>query len=303
MGCAASSSSSAAATDKLTIATLNLSRKEGNRPVTLANAQLAAKFCPMLTPAEILQWLEDPILPLELPEDVPFMTFQLIVPHDAVQRADGLVNFPTTLRLLNGKRVACRQQAVAGATLSAIVPLAALQAMGQWSPEAFVAHDVDRSLLPILQRDLNRALPVLSADHALPEDRVDCAVCGEDLRKRVPNNSPPMMQRVPNNSPPVIRRLPCGHFYHARCIDTWLTGHERTCPTCRVVVLPELPAAVDASSNTAREAVEEGGGGDDEQGVDAAWERRYDYSAAHARADSDNQQAMLSANLSVIIRV
>ena len=241
---------------KLTMETLNLSRKVGPPFVTLANARLAAKFCPMLSPEEILEWLEDPVL-LDLPAEIPFLSFQLTVPVSVEQRLDGRISFPTTLSLPNDKRVACRQQGgvTAGATLTAAVPLAALHEMGQWSVAAYVQleHAPDRSRLPILQSDLSRVLPALPADHLLPEGSDICAVCSES---------------VVLSSVEPLRRLPCAHYYHARCIDPWLTGHERTCPTCRAVVLPELPAVPDASWLSAGVAA----GPSDETGVDAMGE-------------------------------
>mmetsp|Transcript_779 Transcript_779/g.1580 ORF Transcript_779/g.1580 Transcript_779/m.1580 type:complete len:116 (+) Transcript_779:2218-2565(+) len=34
-----------------------------------------------------------------------------------------------------------------------------------------------------------------------------------------------------------IRILPCGHTYHPKCIDLWLSEHT-SCPQCRRSVLP-----------------------------------------------------------------
>ncbi|XP_071708127.1 putative RING-H2 finger protein ATL71 [Rutidosis leptorrhynchoides] len=47
----------------------------------------------------------------------------------------------------------------------------------------------------------------------------DCSVCLADY-----------------NPSDVIRLLPeCGHFFHVKCIDTWLKVHP-TCPVCRILV-------------------------------------------------------------------
>uniref|UniRef100_A0A7S2E026 RING-type domain-containing protein n=1 Tax=Haptolina brevifila TaxID=156173 RepID=A0A7S2E026_9EUKA len=239
-------------------------------------------FCPTLSPNEILRWLVDPVL-LEQPAEVPIMSFQLTVPREAVHQPDGNVSFPTTLMLPNGRRIGCRQRGGPGTTISATVPLAALQQMGQWSLEAYHDEDADRSRLPILQRDLSRALPVLSDDHDQPKDAV-CAVCTDVLC------SDPMRP---------LRKLPCTHCFHASCIDTWLTTYERSCPTCRASVLPMLLAAVDA--------IKPGAGNDnlstslDEPGneMDGAWEQGRDERASWEDTVESDYQAALQGRLQI----
>ena len=33
-----------------------------------------------------------------------------------------------------------------------------------------------------------------------------------------------------------VRELPCGHRFHSACVDEWLLGQSRRCPTCRAEV-------------------------------------------------------------------
>jgi len=38
----------------------------------------------------------------------------------------------------------------------------------------------------------------------------------------------------------MVRRLPCGHMYHAKCLDSWITTNA-TCPSCRRSARIDLP--------------------------------------------------------------
>ena len=62
-------------------------------------------------------------------------------------------------------------------------------------------------------------------------------------RPRVLTPPPLVISRAPLSMRRAALHRPCAHAFHAACIDKWLFECERTCPTCRDVVLPELPAS------------------------------------------------------------
>ncbi|XP_053213500.1 E3 ubiquitin-protein ligase Godzilla-like isoform X2 [Panonychus citri] len=54
-----------------------------------------------------------------------------------------------------------------------------------------------------------------------------------------------------------LRVLPCGHLYHVKCIDPWLTKNRKVCPVCKgQVILPGM--SEDSDSDFENEANEDG---------------------------------------------
>lgn len=41
----------------------------------------------------------------------------------------------------------------------------------------------------------------------------------------------------------LLRALPCGHLFHCKCIDRWLSSHS-TCPMCAAILSYSFSANV-----------------------------------------------------------
>ena len=112
-------------------------------PCTRELALIGAKFCPRRVAAEVLDWLDDPVLVASagLPEGISAEMFELVVP-DELQEVPN-ARLQTTLVLPSGKRIAIKagHGQVFGSTLSISVPIVGLNAMGQWTLEVWTTAD------------------------------------------------------------------------------------------------------------------------------------------------------------------
>eukprot|EP00124_Ichthyophonus_hoferi_P003152 Ihof_evm3s258 gene=Ihof_evmTU3s258 len=79
-------------------------------------------------------------------------------------------------------------------------------------------------------RNMNSRYPEATAEELAATDGI-CIICREEMES--------------------ARRLPCGHIFHLACIRSWLQ-RQQTCPTCRMSVLVDLPAARPANINQHR---------------------------------------------------
>ena len=200
MGCASSSPTTPEErVPDLAIKTLMLAQRRKVR-CTQATALAAASFLPLASPNDVLEWIKEPVL--EASTDMPgvdMQRFDLDVPINVSTRSVSTV--PTTLVLPSGTRVGVRvDPLVADApTLSIVVPIAALQALGQPSVRIYAGeHDVapighpssslstasHGAMCPITPEELEDECPII-LPMDVPErlrggDNV-CVVCKERL--------------------------------------------------------------------------------------------------------------------------
>lgn len=264
MGCAASTQRPLTVPE-LTVRTLMLAQQRGQR-LSQLSALAASSFLPKSTPAEILNWLDDPVILAHssAPSDEleAQSVFELEVPESA--RNDASAKIPTTLQLPSGERVAVRRGTASGETAAACetmwvsIPTSALQVLGQVSVRTY--HGEHELVLPTPPEDSFNELraaedgaplrPLSLADleavcpRILPDDVPEalrggesvCVVCEEPLDGGAASKMLP------------LRQLPCSHAYHLACIDPWLCKQDRSCPTCRTLVAPGAASSGDALS-------------------------------------------------------
>ena len=148
------------------------------RSITLRNAVAAARFCPALSPAECLRWLDEPIL-VDPPANVASMTFEL--PLTTASQRWGL-RVMTTLVLPNGKRIAVRPHPTGASAevLSVRVPVAALEALGEQTLGIFVEDEGSDA-----PSSLEATCPAIPAHLVVTQgcgaSTATCVVCNELL--------------------------------------------------------------------------------------------------------------------------
>ncbi|XP_011683664.1 E3 ubiquitin-protein ligase RNF126 [Strongylocentrotus purpuratus] len=86
---------------------------------------------------------------------------------------------------------------------------------------------------PATEVDIRR-LEMITINNIHIEQSADCPVCMEAFK-----------------GDEAAKRLPCTHFFHPKCVETWLEMHN-TCPVCRKSINEESAPGDSASNSNAR---------------------------------------------------
>lgn len=82
----------------------------------------------------------------------------------------------------------------------------------------YIHNEQNRNETCIKKRDLDK-LYKLPKYYKCDEMNKDCSICMDDIKFKKE----------------YIRKLNCGHYFHKKCIDTWLTN-SLSCPMCRSII-------------------------------------------------------------------
>ncbi|KAI1412557.1 hypothetical protein F5Y13DRAFT_190153 [Hypoxylon sp. FL1857] len=105
----------------------------------------------------------------------------------------------------------------------------------QQSSQTRVIHQHDVSLFGDIVKYFDTGLDT-NGDHIILD--LSCTICDEN-RLEVPAAVSPQTQPEDSVGLEPMSILPCGHFFGARCLDSWIEackgqGHVPNCPTCRL---------------------------------------------------------------------
>lgn len=85
-------------------------------------------------------------------------------------------------------------------------------------------------------RNMNTLYPDATSEELAAVDNV-CIICREEMIAGA-------------------KKLPCGHIFHAACLRSWFQ-RQQTCPTCRMDILRQTPAAAAAAAPVAQQPAQQ----------------------------------------------
>ena len=209
---------------------------------------VAASFQPLSSPAELLSWLDDPVL-ISSPapsDDEETETFEIEVPEDVRHQAEA--KFPTTLVLPSGVRISVKRGEgveIGGETVFVNIRMAALQALGQFHVRTYHGeHDVDLpgpsalrnagehagELRPLDPAELELECPLINPEDistSLRGGDTICVVCAQPLDCGGEKMLPLRQLCAPARPEPATAAMPrtpphCAPSPHDLTLQLWL---------------------------------------------------------------------------------
>ena len=232
--------------DTVVVRVMILAQKAGAR-CSSRQAFVGAQFLPGQGAREVWAWLQDPVLttsdtrPPDWPPSVEEEFIELRVP---ASWSSGLLG--TTMELPSGAciKVQLPEGCSAGDMVTICVPRETTMDQGEvkavdLSARAEALHQSVSETMPTANTHCGQLGPMTLEQ--LEEEAPIIAAADIPSSLRGGNQICICCQEPLESGDLCLRQLPCSHAFHSRCIDSWLTGQERSCPTCRVILGSSAP--------------------------------------------------------------